>query len=118
MNDTLVLVLSDNSMIAALLGALLETHGYRPCFAEEGESPRDALRRCRPGTIIVDCEDGGSCSDTVLGPARMTGTRIIMFAHGKSREDMRGLVERHGADFFSLPVDLPAFGQLLRGAET
>ena len=117
MNDALVLVLSNDPMISGLLGALLEIHGFRPCFPDADEHPRDALRRCRPATLLVDCDFEVACSDAVLGPARMTGARLILFSHTCTADDAREMIDRYDADFFQLPIELPDFGRLLRGAE-
>lgn len=116
-NDALVLVLSNDPMIAGLLGALLEIHGFKPCFPDADEHPRDALRRCRSATLLVDCDFDLACSDAVLGPARMMGARLIIFSHHCTKDEAREMVDRYDADFFQLPVQLPDFGRLLRGAE-
>lgn len=116
-NDALVLVLSADAMIAALLGALLEIHGFKPCYPEPNEHPREALRRCRAATALVDCDYELACSDGVLGPAKMTGARLILFSHRCTADEAREMIERYDAEFFQLPVQLPDFGRLLRGAE-
>lgn len=117
MNDSLVLVLSNDPLIAALLGALLEIHGFKPCFPEADEHPRDALRRCRPGALLIDCDNDVACSDAVLGPARMMSARLILFSHHCTRDDAQEMIDRYDAEFFQLPGELSDFGRLLRGAE-
>lgn len=115
-NDSHVLVLSSEALIAALLGALLEIHGYTPVFPEPEEAPRDALRRVRPGIVLVDCEQDEACSEAFFGPATMTGARVILFSASRSRQEVASFAARYGFDWFILPIDLPSFSKVVRAA--
>lgn len=115
-NDSHALVLSNDALIAALLGALLELHGYTPFFPGFQESPRDSLRRIRPGIVLVDCEQESACSEAFFGPATMTGARVIMFSASRSRQEVASFAARYGFDWFILPIDLPAFAKAVRVA--
>ena len=116
MNDSLALVLSADTLIAALLGALLETHGYKATFPDDEERPREALRRVRPGVVLVDCEHEVACTEAFFGPATMTGARVIMFSASQSREEVSKFAEQFGFDWFILPGDISGFAQVMRAA--
>jgi DNA-binding response OmpR family regulator len=117
-NDSHALVLSTDALIAALLGALLEIHGYTPFFPADEETPRDSLRRIRPGIVLVDCEQDTACNEAFFGPATMTGARVIMFSASRSRQEVASFAARYGFDWFILPVDVPSFAKVVRGAAT
>ena len=114
MNDSHALVLSGDALIAALLGALLEIHGYKPFFPEPDEAPRDALRRTRPGVVLVDCEHDSACNEAFFGPATMTGARVIMYSASRTQSEVASFSAKYGFDSFILPIDLPSFSKVVR----
>ena len=114
LNDSHALVLSGDALIAALLGALLEIHGYTPFFPEPEEAPRDALRRARPGVVLVDCEHDSACNEAFFGPATMTGARVIMYSASRSRQEVSSFSAKYGFDWFILPIDLASFSKVVR----
>lgn len=103
-----VLILSTDPLAAALLGAAVELVGHQPRFSEPHEAPRDTLRRVRPRAVLVDCDHADACTETFIGPALMTGTRLLVFdaRSGQGREG-RGarLARRVGIDVVRLPDD-------------
>ena len=106
-----VLVVSTDALAAALLGALVEIEGYTPYFLREGEQPRDALRRVRPATALIDCDPPEACGAAVIGPAKMMGTRVVLFG----RPAVAGLVRRCAAEFEVATLAIPpAPGDLRR----
>ena len=115
-NDSHALVLSTDALIAALIGALLEIHGYKPFFPDADESERDSLRRIRPGIVLVDCEAESACSEAFFGPATMTGARVIMFSASRSKQEVASFAAKYGFDWFILPIDLPSFAKVVRAA--
>ena len=114
LNDSHALVLSGDALIAALLGALLEIHGYTPFFPHPEESPRDALRRARPGVVLVDCEHDSACNEAFFGPATMTGARVIMYSASRSRQEVSSYSAKYGFDWFILPIDIASFSKVVR----
>lgn len=116
MNDSLALVLSADTLTAALLGALLEIHGYRAGFPDSEEHPREALRRLRPAIVLVDCEYEIACTEAFFGPATMTGARVVMFSASQSRDDVSVFAAQFGFDWFILPADLAGFAHVMRAA--
>jgi len=106
-----VLILSSDPLAAALLGAAVELAGHLPYFQQKGESSRSALLRVRPRLALIDCDHEESCSDEFIGPAIMTGARVLLFRSPRTKRDMSELADR-----LSLrTVDMPAEHALLTG---
>jgi hypothetical protein len=111
-----VLVLSQDALAAALLGAAVEYAGFAPLFARQGESSRDALRRLRPAVVLVDCDDEDACAESFIGPVMMMGARVVVFGSARSRRDVAGLVGALRLSSFTLPIDHETLARLLREA--
>ena len=80
-----VLILSVDPLAAALLGAAVELAGHAPAFSQDGESSRAALLRVRPRVALLDCDHEESCSEAFVGPALMTGARVVLFRSRRTR---------------------------------
>jgi hypothetical protein len=115
MADPSVLVLSHDSLLAALLGLAVELAGGRACFVAPGERDREVLLRLRPALVLVDADDA-SCNERFLGPALMTGARVTILRTPRARGDVDGLAQRLGARELRLPLDADALATLLREA--
>jgi hypothetical protein len=112
---SVVLIFSEDPLAAALVGAAVELVGLEPAFPTAGETPRDALLRLRPGLVLVDPDHDGACAPAFLGPALMTGARVLLAASPRTRRDTADVTTRYGVRLISLPVDVAAIGRLLRG---
>ena len=99
-----MLVLSADALAAALLGALIETEGHRVAFTNGGESARDALRRVRPAVILLDCEYPDACSSAVIGPAKMMGAGVLLFARPQLDRELHECAERYGVAALLMPA--------------
>jgi hypothetical protein len=97
------LVVSTDALLAALLGAAVETLGYAAAFPAAGEPPRLALGRLRPALVLVDC-GADSCADDLLGPATMVGAGLVLFGDAAATARRRDLAARHGAALLTLPT--------------
>jgi DNA-binding NtrC family response regulator len=73
-----VLIVSLDTVGPALVGGLVETLGYRVSFNRRGERIADALRRERPGLVLIDASDPQMSAET-LGHSRMLGVSVIVF---------------------------------------
>jgi hypothetical protein len=100
-----VLIFSADVVAAALLGAVVDLAGHVPCFPRPDESPRDALLRVRPRLAVIDCDHEEACSDSFVGPALMTGARILLVAPDKRRYNGAGVAERLGLTVIRMPSD-------------
>jgi hypothetical protein len=109
-----VLVLSEDPLAAALLAAATELAGYAPRFPLPNEPSRTALRRVRPGLVLVDCDHTEACTDEFVGPALMTGSRVLLFRSPRTRRDVSGLSARIGLRVAEMPMAHEPLTQLLR----
>lgn len=109
-----VLVLSSDPLSAALLGAAIELAGHAPRFPESDEGARAALLRVRPRLVIVDSDDEEACSDEFIGPALMTGSRVLVFRSRRTRRDVSELTDRLGLRVVEMPMEHESLTQLLR----
>ena len=102
------LVLSPDSIAAALVAAVAEAAGLAPHFLADHERARDAIRRLRPAAVIADCSRG---VDAFVGPAMMCGARVALFCASRdtaAAARARLLAERYDVAFFLLPEDVDA----------
>ena len=116
MSPPSALILSTDALLAALLGAAVETLGLTPAFPTNGEPPRQALARLRPRLVLVDCEHEEACASEVLGPARMLDARVVLFGSADSAERRRDLARRHGVELLTLPAPQEALTRALERA--
>jgi hypothetical protein len=109
-----VLILSGDTLVAALLGAAVELAGHQPCFPQADEVARAALRRVRPGLVILDCDNEQTCSEAFVGPVLMTGAQLLLFdapGHAAGGVDV---ARRLGLNVVHLPDDHELLLQRLR----
>jgi hypothetical protein len=110
-----VLVLSSDPLAAALVGAAIELAGHAPRFPHAEEAPRSALLRVRPRLVIIDCDHADACSDSFIGPALMTGSRVLLFRSHRTERDASALSTRLGLRVAEMPMDHAALSRLLHG---
>lgn len=108
-----VLIFSEDPLAAALLGAAVELVGFEPTFPLGAESPREALLRKRPPLVLVDCKDEGACHPSFLGPALMTGARVLLLCGRRTRRDAAPIAARFGLRTIEMPTDLSTIARLL-----
>ena len=111
-----VLVLSNDAVAAALVGALVETLGYLVRFHAPPETPDAALRRARPSVAMVDCGDPTLLNAELLGRATMRGISVLIFGASAAMDRVRRLVEEHALDTLIMPTTLEALDETLRSA--
>jgi hypothetical protein len=100
-----VLIFSADSLAAALLGAVVELAGYAPHFPQQHEAARGALMRVRPRLVLIDCDHDEACSEGFVGPALMTGARVLLCRSHRTRRDTREFTERLGLAVVEMPND-------------
>jgi hypothetical protein len=110
---TSVLIFSTDPLAAALIGAAVELARYVPVFQDEGESPRDAVMRVRPGAALVDCDHAEACVEAFFGPAMMVGTRVAVFSSKRSIRALQPIAAEFDVRLFSLPIDFADLAALL-----
>lgn len=109
-----VLVFSADPLAAALLGAAIELAGHAPSFPQPDESARDALLRVRPRLAVIDCDHAEACSDSFIGPALMTGSRVLLFKSRRTQRDAGELATRLGLTVVDMPTRHETLTQILR----
>lgn len=107
-----ILIFLADPLAAALVGAAAELSGHATCYPATGESVRGALRRTRAHIVILDCDDEEGCSDAVVGPAIMTGARVLVVRTPRTRRRELDLMEHQAVTV----VDLPGDADLLMAA--
>jgi hypothetical protein len=100
-----VLILSSDPLAAALLGAAVELAGHIPHFKRNDESSRAVLLRVRPRLALIDCDHEESCSDEFVGPAIMTGARILLFRSARTTRDMHEFADRLSLRIVDMPAE-------------
>ena len=111
---SVVLIFSEDPFAAALIGAAVDLVGFEPTFPTDGELPRGALLRERPGLVLVDCDHDAACSPSFFGPALMTGARVLLVGSHRTRAQATEVAARFGLRALTLPADLAAIADLLR----
>jgi hypothetical protein len=111
---SVVLILSEDPLAAALIGAAVELVGFEPTFPTDGESPRDALLRERPGLVLVDCDHEAACGPSFFGPVLMTGARGLLVGSRRTRRDVTELAAEFGLRALTLPAKLETIADLMR----
>ena len=112
-NDGKVLILSPHVMTAALVGWYVELARLEPAFAAPGERPADALARVKPLLVVlIDAETEEAISDLFAARAQKREVGLALFS-GSADVAPREWARRNGVPFFTLPVDLEAFGRVL-----
>lgn len=109
-----VLVFSSDPLAAALLGASIELSGHDPHFPHVRESSRSALLRVRPKLVLIDCDHEESCSETFVGPALMTGSKVLLFRSRRTERDIGDLADRLGVTVMDLPGQHQTLSEMLR----
>ena len=108
-----VLIFSSDPLAAALLGAAVELTGNMPHFGRQGELSRGALLRVRPRLVLIDCDHEEGCSDEFVGPALMTGSRVLLFRSHRTERDMTDFANRLSLRVVEMPMEHEPLSRLL-----
>jgi DNA-binding NtrC family response regulator len=101
----MILILSDDAVAAALLGALIETLGYSVKFARPPETAEQTIRRVKPKVCLLDCDDPSNCSDELLGRAAMRRISVVVFGTSQALERVRALAAQHQIETLLVPAE-------------
>ena len=108
------MVLANEEVISALLGAMVELDGYAPLFPAPDEQPLTALRRHRPDLLLLDCEHEFAWDAQSMNGIPATGTRVLLFSAMRSQREIEQIAVRYGVPAFILPVAFREFSAQLR----
>ena len=107
-----VLILAREEVVAALLGLMVELHGYQPKFVDRLESVDDAIRQERPGAVLIDC-DHPDCTEALIEAIRRLDANPILFSPFRMQHEVHVVATHHGVRSFTLPTDPGTFGKML-----
>jgi hypothetical protein len=111
---TKVLILAGESVIAALIGLLLELEAYEPVFPEPDERYEDAVRRLRPPLVVLlDGERAEAHSDLFFARAAQAGARVVLFSEPVAAAGVRAAARDRRVPFLPMPVDRSTLGAVL-----
>ena len=107
-----VLILAREEVVAALLGLLVELHGYQPVYAHRGETAAEACTRVHCNKVVIDC-DHWECNEKCLATLQKAGVKVVLFSPSRAPSDLNGSTGELGIQTFTLPIGPEAFGKLL-----
>jgi DNA-binding response OmpR family regulator len=107
-----VLILAREDLVAALLGLMVELHGYQPTFVDRSESVDDVIRRDGPAAVLIDC-DHPDCTESLIEAIRRLDATPILFSPFRMQHEVRAVATHHGVQSFTLPADPGTFGKML-----
>lgn len=70
--------------------------------------------RVRPRLALIDCDHEEACSDSFVGPALMTGSRVLLFKSRRTQRDATELAGRLGLTVVDMPTRHETLSQVLR----
>ena len=112
-----VLILARDSVIAALIGMLVEMDGYDPAFPAPGEAAEQALARLRaPIVVCVDCDIPEVQSDLFFARVARSSARVVIFGAPGAEQRTRELAARRALHYFLLPTDRATLSRVLDAA--
>lgn len=111
---TKVLILARETVIAALIGMLLELEHYQPVYAEPDERPEDAIRRVQPPLIVMlDGEIDAATSDLFYARAAAAGASVVLFSEPLAADEIRAVARDRRLPCVVMPVDRATLGRVL-----
>lgn len=115
MTRTIILIVSADTLGAALLGGAVELAGLEARYPQPDETARVALRRTRPAAVLIDCGHAEACAESFIGPALMTGARVILFRSPRADTAIPASVATLGLPTLELPRDAGRLAEMLAG---
>ena len=103
------MVLANEEVISALLGAMVELDGYIAVFPAADERPLTAIARHRPDLLLLDCEHELAWDAHAMRCLPATGTRVLLFSAMRSQREIDQVAARYDVPAFVLPVAFREF---------
>jgi hypothetical protein len=111
-----ILILSADAVGAALVGALVETLGYRVRFLRPPERPDEAIRRERPSLAMLDVDDASVMTDETIGHSTMRGVPLLLYGSSIGLQRVRQLSLEHELVTLPMPATPSSVAEALRNA--
>ena len=112
------LIVSTDSLGAALVGAATELAGFRVAYLADAESVPDGVRRVKPMLLLVDATHPLAADPASLGPALMTGAAVIFYGRADRLRDLRAATASVHATTISLPDEIEKLPAILTAIAT
>jgi DNA-binding response OmpR family regulator len=109
----LVLVVAEEDVISALLGAMVELDGYQPIFPAADELPLDTIRRIRPALVLLDGEHELAWDADAMRTLRELRVQAMLVSALRSQQELEMLAARHDVPSLALPVRFREFATQL-----
>lgn len=116
MKSSSVLLLSNDSVIGALLLSLLELEGFSPLHPEPNEAPATAVARLKPQLVLIDVYHPAARSDALYEAAAAANTTPILFSSDPWHDGLKVLARQRGIQYFTLPIAPAGLMALLTAA--
>lgn len=109
-----VLVLSDEAVIAALVGMLIETTGYAAVFPGAREQPASALHRLRPvAVVLLDASMEAARSDLFFALAERMSVGVAVFGSAARVRAIGEIASDRQIPWLTLPADVDSLRRAL-----
>ena len=104
-----IMVLANEEVISALLGAMVELDGHVAVFPAADEWPLTAIKRCQPDLLLLDCEHELAWDPQAMRSLTASGTQVLLFSAMRSQRDIEQIAAGYGIGAFVLPVSFREF---------
>ena len=104
-----ILIIANEDVISALLGAMVELDGHAPVFPAHDERPLAAVVRCRPSLVLLDTEHDLAWDEDSMRRIATLGSRTLLFSATRSQREIEMIADRYGIPAFVLPVAFREF---------
>ena len=104
-----ILIVANEEVISALLGAMVELDGHVPVFPAHDERPLAAVARYQPSLLLLDCEHDLAWDEAAMRRIGESETRTLLFSAMRSQREIEIIADRYGVPAFVLPVAFREF---------
>ena len=99
-----VLVVDDDPALAEMLGIVLRSEGFEPCFVEDGDRALQAFRESKPDLVLLDLMLPGTDGIDVCRQIRAeSGVPIVMLTAKTDTVDVVLGLESGADDYITKP---------------
>jgi DNA-binding response OmpR family regulator len=106
-NQSVVMVIDDDEMLQAIVGAKLKLRGYRVIPVVEGAQAAEAVRRERPDILLLDMMmpgiDGLEVLREVKADPAMADVPVVMLTARRQEADIVSCLKAGAADYMVKP---------------
>ncbi|HEX5437249.1 MAG TPA: hypothetical protein VFW98_08815 [Gemmatimonadaceae bacterium] len=116
MTNGSVLVLSNDTLITALLLSLLELEGFTLLHGDGTEAAAVVVERLKPRLLLLDSHLPEARMEALYHAVATAGTVAVLFSPGHARADVEAMARARGLPWFTLPIGRTRLRELLLDA--